>query len=618
MEIEPRIVPECQLCKPHNRSDSIKHSTSLLSQSAKRGCYSCGILKACIRGLVESSYEVRQQSGSDWSDPFLSVTLYLPDKYNRMIPYMDVCQISENYQGDQPYWISMPDCDSDDNLAWIKQQLNSCAKNHNCNTSLQSYFPTRVLDIGLNNDTTHVKVVKHPEGDERKYLTLSHCWGDPTDMTTKLTVHTQNEYMASGIPIESLPQTFKDAVQFTRTMGIRYLWIDSLCVIQRDSEKDGESDKVIAEEDWKSESGKMCSIYQNSHLTLAAVWGRGCRDGFFYEPKIFKLQRQMPDGYSSVFARREVDRRDDIWRLFDRGWAFQERLLSPRTIYFCGYELLWRCKERSVRNDKEDSSVKSGLPILPNHGQWTPQLNWHYLVGEYTTTKLTYECDKLAAIEGLAQYLAQYFYPPGSQEYLAGLWKHSFWEDFMWLNLDPLKERRTEQVEPPPIKNRWSSEERLFPTWSWASSIGRIHWHYEVSKISADAVLAKWELTDAPHKLLLEGTVVPIGLRKLLQYGFRHHKKGPYNADDYFHMDYDFTRQGKGHINEDATVYCLRLFEQRGNLKSVVLHCVDAINQIYERIGIVYFKEVSYRKTGRLPEWWAGVDIPECRKISLV
>lgn len=62
-----------------------------------------------------------------------------------------------------------------------------------------------------------------------------------------------------GIPWELLPTTFRDAIQVTKGLGIRYLWIDSLCIIQDD------------DVDWKEESSKMASIYQNSFLTICAT-----------------------------------------------------------------------------------------------------------------------------------------------------------------------------------------------------------------------------------------------------------------------------------------------------------------------------------------------------------
>ncbi|PQE07156.1 Heterokaryon incompatibility protein [Rutstroemia sp. NJR-2017a BVV2] len=62
-----------------------------------------------------------------------------------------------------------------------------------------------------------------------------------------------------ALPMEELPQTFKDAITVTRQLGLQYIWIDSLCIIQHD------------QEDWFRESAKMGDIFESSSCTLAAV-----------------------------------------------------------------------------------------------------------------------------------------------------------------------------------------------------------------------------------------------------------------------------------------------------------------------------------------------------------
>lgn len=65
-----------------------------------------------------------------------------------------------------------------------------------------------------------------------------------------------------------LPQTFQDAIAVTHNLTIRYLWVDSLCIIQDDPQ------------DWQRESSRMASIYGNAYLvfsaTHAAQESQGC------------------------------------------------------------------------------------------------------------------------------------------------------------------------------------------------------------------------------------------------------------------------------------------------------------------------------------------------------
>lgn len=74
----------------------------------------------------------------------------------------------------------------------------------------------------------------HVPGDDEQgeYLALNYCWGDSQPFITKI----QNlKTMKSGFPVSAFPMTFRDAVQVTRSLGIRFLWIDALCIMQDSS-----------------------------------------------------------------------------------------------------------------------------------------------------------------------------------------------------------------------------------------------------------------------------------------------------------------------------------------------------------------------------------------------
>lgn len=88
------------------------------------------------------------------------------------------------------------------------------------------------------------------------YATLSHCWGGLEFLT--LTRNSLASFMTK-VPIEECPKTFQDAVFITRKLGIDYLWIDSLCIIQD------------SEQDWLNESALMSQVYSNSTITIAAA-----------------------------------------------------------------------------------------------------------------------------------------------------------------------------------------------------------------------------------------------------------------------------------------------------------------------------------------------------------
>jgi len=135
-----------------------------------------------------------------------------------------------------------------------------------------------------------------------------------------------------GIDLETLPQTFRDAIKFTRALGVRYLWIDALCIIQRDDD--------LA--DWKLESGRMADYYRNSHLTLAVAWADSVHRGCFAAPN---LTDTIQAGTITMrethhFPNQALQRRSTSFPLLTRAWTYQERMLAPRVVYYGQNELL--------------------------------------------------------------------------------------------------------------------------------------------------------------------------------------------------------------------------------------------------------------------------------------
>lgn len=114
-------------------------------------------------------------------------------------------------------------------------------------------MPTRIIDVGPYDDSVEPRLYQS-QGEHGQWATLSHCWGKTA--TTKLTIATLEEHL-EAIPLATMPQNFGDAIMVTRLLGIRYLWIDSLCIIQNSTE------------DWLQESAKMGDTYKDSLITIA-------------------------------------------------------------------------------------------------------------------------------------------------------------------------------------------------------------------------------------------------------------------------------------------------------------------------------------------------------------
>jgi hypothetical protein len=141
-------------------------------------------------------------------------------------------------------------------LDWIKSQYEAC-KNHRICQQIKDIHPderpARLLDtndkIRLCNLTSSLE--------DLQYMTLSHMWGRHTDSMPKLLHRTLSSFQ-EDIPISLLSPIFLDAISITRAIGIRYLWIDALCIIQD------------CKEDWERE-GKKWQQYIDDQFTISAI-----------------------------------------------------------------------------------------------------------------------------------------------------------------------------------------------------------------------------------------------------------------------------------------------------------------------------------------------------------
>jgi hypothetical protein len=120
-------------------------------------------------------------------------------------------------------------------------------------------LPTRVIDVGIASSESPKPYLLCSDGLEGRYVALSHCWGTPSASNPGFKTETHNyAMMQAGIVFESMPPLFRDAVVTTWKLGIHYLWIDSICIIQD------------SKDDWEAESAKMGLVYRNAYVTIAA------------------------------------------------------------------------------------------------------------------------------------------------------------------------------------------------------------------------------------------------------------------------------------------------------------------------------------------------------------
>lgn len=173
----------------------------------------------------------------------------------------------------------LPSDECPEAFALVASWLERCRQGHEaCKKTLAGtvvdeehgpLLPTRVLDVGCEN-SEDISLVETKRQDRENYCALSYCWGPP-GMPHLLTTRNNLSDHLGGIKFGNMPKTFQDAVTVTRKLRIRYLWIDGLCIIQKD------------EADWTLESTRMAEVYQNACIVIAAAGaahpGEGCFSG---------------------------------------------------------------------------------------------------------------------------------------------------------------------------------------------------------------------------------------------------------------------------------------------------------------------------------------------------
>ncbi|KAI9768775.1 MAG: hypothetical protein M1839_003960 [Geoglossum umbratile] len=357
---------------------------------------------------------------------------------------------------------------SDRNFAFINQWIRDCVARHTecahttdlaVNMTRENELmplPTRLINVGAQ-DGSEYPFLWHSGGSTGQYVALSYCWGSGVTLTTEKGTYNAR---CEGMELSSIPKTIQDAIAVTRRLGVRYLWVDALCIIQDD------------EEDWQHEAAQMGTVYRNSLLTISATGssdsGMGCFIKYVPSPiHPVKLDYQSHDGSRKghMFIRPQpatITESLDRSPVSSRGWCLQERFLSRRILHYSKHQLYWECQKHCVAEDgtitsrlfKQSFNLRNyGLNDDPASIFW----RWCLLVEEYSKRKLTKPSDKLPAISGLASEV----YRRTGDQYLAGLWKSNLHIDLLW------ESTPGGMVRPQGFRA---------PSWSWASLDGPIRY----------------------------------------------------------------------------------------------------------------------------------------------
>jgi hypothetical protein len=335
--------------------------------------------------------------------------------------------------------------------------LAECISSHKiCVSTKRGTLPTRVLQISGEIEALGVRLIETEGMRAAKYCALSHCWGPPDKQPLRTTRTSYPRHLHS-ICHDQLPKTFKDAILLTQSLNIDYLWIDSLCIIQD------------SEEDWRLEAGKMADVYRNATLVISASDAKDSTEGLLITKRKHEtvvvvpyIAEGMVQGTFNIAQLPDYGSEPDASHLNTRAWAFQERLLARRIMFFTRGGIFWKCSQSETWE----------------HGIWTElqfyeDRSWLRMLEQYSKKRLTNARDRLYALQGVVEDMRD---ARGDHYYDSyGVWDSDLCEQLLWKQVEPIL--KTEILD--------------LPTWTWAATGGAKFWCSENNYHGAVASLPR-------------------------------------------------------------------------------------------------------------------------------
>ncbi|KAF2247538.1 HET-domain-containing protein [Trematosphaeria pertusa] len=327
-------------------------------------------------------------------------------------------------------------------------------------------------------------------GSSVEYAALSYVWGRfEYPVTTQRTA--KKYYSTGGLRPENvtLPRSIQDAMVVARQAGLRYLWVDALCILQ-----DSPADLDI-------QLGHMDKIYKNATLTVVAADGENANSEFkgVLTPRKadqFVAEEVRPNVQILMPLRGSTNL--EPWQT--RAWTLQEKMLSNRLLVFSGGYMMWHCRESVHYEDMTASDAKT----VPGSDRTVPLLSaglreddlpasaplsystlngnvsvtrspafekYASLVADYTHRRMSYSSDVLRALSGILPTLSKTFARRSKEDHEVfryGLPETLIDVALLWQPVGPLKRRR-HCTKP-------TCTEPYMPSWSWAGWEGDVEY----------------------------------------------------------------------------------------------------------------------------------------------
>ncbi|KAF2825062.1 hypothetical protein CC86DRAFT_353840 [Ophiobolus disseminans] len=483
VEPQAELCARCQSLNLWKGGFNIEDPVTQLRQRAV-GCSFCKMLLRVYDEAVEPKADIarfkRSQSSLIFADdtfPALSI-LRPPDTETPMVIQIGLPEL--------------PRPGSDAFFSVMKHWLQDCDTNHPHCRVPDPRLPPRVIDVGTaDRPMLQLLETRDHQIETTKYVALSHPWGNTTYNPPFCTLRDNIDQFKKAIPEDQLPATFAHAVQCIRKLGIRYLWIDSICIIQG---QDG---------DFNEQSEFMETVYSGAHCVIAASRATSQRDGFLADRPKREYVTFKGEDNSPFYIGKMIDKfSEDVIEgaLNQRGWVLQERALARRTIYFTKPQTYFECGEgvrcetmTKMRNDTADFLGDPNFPSKANakHSDRAKRIAYFQsLYKQYSRLNFTRYSDRPIAIAGLERRLQKAFETQGA----FGIFDDGnkpkeerglFHRSLLWQ-----RSNETKQEEKKPIDFSSTGRRTRVPSWSWMAYKGGID-YFDPPFRSAD-----WEFND--------------------------------------------------------------------------------------------------------------------------
>ncbi|KAI1176227.1 hypothetical protein F4777DRAFT_588102 [Nemania sp. FL0916] len=452
---DQETVSLCGSCSTAKLGDLLKPNINRNElDTSSQSCDLCGLLRDALNAQESDLPEVislRQNES----------VVRIENGPNLLSIYVD--PDSDLVEGLQLGLPKLPDHGSREQFLLLKEWIQECDANHETcrrfdteegDDKLEFTMPTRLVKLG-----NPLQLVESVSIEASPYVALSHCWGKTESLCT---TNGNIAQLRKSIEFSDLPKNFRDAVQVTRGIGIEYLWIDSLCIIQDDKD------------DWEHESTQMEQVFSFAYCTIGASSSKSSAEGFFYDRCRRRCVQLETTNTGKLYVCRNIDdfHRDvELGELNSRGWVLQERALSRRSIFYTTTQVYWECGAgvhcetlTRLKNAKAallgDARFPSSALEYYRDGR---QMLVQNLYERYSGLAFTHNWDRPVAILGLQERLARAFKTRGAH----GLFSTYFRRLLLW--------KRSGTHHMIRIKEHAGARHHI-PTWSWFSKVGAIEY----------------------------------------------------------------------------------------------------------------------------------------------